>query len=152
MVDKNKQALKLACSVVAFFAVLPLLLSSLNHFSNPYLFLQNILEYEILSFSFATVASAVLPGIQIVLAIACLVEARSVLPLVATSILYFVFAEVQASALARDLPISCGCFGAESGQVSVLTVLEVFALGLVCATIAVVRSRVIHHFEESEKL
>ena len=42
--------------------------------------------------------------------------------------------------------------GAESGQVSVLTVLEVFALGLVCATIAVVRSRVIHHFEESEKL
>jgi len=90
--------------------------SATAHLANPYYFLSTVYQYELTSVPVGAFVASVLPFLEFLLA-ACLLSGtctRATWLLSSTLLLCFV--GVQSSALARDLRISCGCFGPEESQ------------------------------------
>lgn len=82
-----------------------------GHFGNPYFFLRTIYDYQLLSPRIGEGLAAILPSIEIAVAI-CLVTSlwRTSASLLAAGMLTS-FVAVQFVAWIRGLEISCGCFG-----------------------------------------
>lgn len=87
-----------------------LLLSSLEHLSNPFRFLDGVMAYKLISFRAARIVAAILPAISLVTGLSLLTKSLRMGGMFMTMVLGLVFAIVQGTALARDLTISCGCF------------------------------------------
>ena len=90
--------------------------SAAAHLANPYYFLSTVYQYELTSAPVGAVIASVMPFLELMLA-ACLLSGACPQPTWwLSSLLLLCFVGVQASALVRDLRISCGCFGPEVSQ------------------------------------
>ena len=90
--------------------------SAAAHLANPYYFLSTVYQYELTSAPVGAVVASVMPFLELFLA-ACLLSGACPQPTwMLSSLLLLMFVGVQASALVRDLRISCGCFGPEVSQ------------------------------------
>jgi putative oxidoreductase len=90
--------------------------SAAAHLGNPYYFLSTVYQYELTSAAVGAVIASFLPFLELMLA-ACLLSGSCVRPAwLLSSLLLLTFVGAQTSALARDLRISCGCFGPEVSQ------------------------------------
>ncbi len=90
--------------------------SAAAHLANPYYFLSTVYQYELTSAPVGAVVASALPFLELLLA-ACLLGGACLQGTwLLSSLLLLLFVSVQVSALARDLRISCGCFGPESSQ------------------------------------
>jgi hypothetical protein len=96
---------------------LPLLVSALRHWENPFAFLSTIYSYRIVGSETGRVLSLVLPVVQMVLATAILffAELRSRAFLMSAG-LFALFSVVQIYTVRRGLNISCGCFGNDNNN------------------------------------
>ncbi|MEQ8820008.1 MAG: MauE/DoxX family redox-associated membrane protein [Sumerlaeia bacterium] len=100
---------------------------------NPYLFLDDVIQYRLVGFGVALLIATILPVMEISLAAA--IGTRFCLPFAAglSSLLLTVFLVAQSSAVIRQLDISCGCFsssigGQGGGVVDYFTLLRTGAL------------------------
>jgi putative oxidoreductase len=87
----------------------------------------------------SAVLAATLPAIEIVVGLGLLVMPRSwrAAAGLGVALLMALFTIAAVSAVARGIDISCGCFGAESGRINVLTIARDLAL-LAAACLVVV--------------
>ena len=121
-----------------------MIVSSLYHLSNPYFFLESILNYQLLPswprhlswlvasfFMFATLIS----GLSIMLN-----QFRPAVFWFGTT-LFFVFSAAQVWALSLDKDIACGCFGPSSHPIGVGSVSFAIALTLACLYLAIFDSK-----------
>ena len=90
--------------------------SALAHINNPYYFLASVYKYELVSPAAAELLAMMLPFVVLVTAV-CLISRIYLLGALSMSIVILsVFFFAQVSAIARELPIACGCFGPASEQ------------------------------------
>lgn len=93
-----------------------LLWSSLSKIRQPYGFLGNVYEYELVGAKLGMLVAMTLPWLELVLGL-CLISDLFVNgALLGGVILMVVFSFAQASALWRGLPITCGCFNPSSTE------------------------------------
>lgn len=107
---------KAVVHLLALATSVPLAMAGYYHLDNQFAFLSVIYSYRLVDEMTGVLLAAVLPLLHISIAIALLFDFRHRRPafLVAAG-LYFVFAVAQASAWARGLDISCGCFWSSEG-------------------------------------
>ena len=106
--------------------------------AEPAAFAVEIHNYQLFP-ALAPLLAATLPAIELSLGAALLVGPRPWLRAgaFASAALLLVFTVAVGSAVARGINISCGCFGAGSGPVTLLTVLRDVAL--LAASVAILR-------------
>jgi len=104
--------------------------------NDPTAFATEIHNYQLLP-SLSPYMAATLPAIEIVLGAALIGGPRdwARAGALATGALMLVFTVAVASVVWRGINISCGCFGAGSGPVTMLTVLRDVALLAACGAI-----------------
>ncbi|APR86639.1 methylamine utilization protein MauE, putative [Minicystis rosea] len=87
--------------------------------------------------SLAAPMAATLPTIELVLGLALIAGPRAWVrgSALATGALMLVFTVAVGSVVVRGINISCGCFGAGSGTVTMMTVLRDVALVAACAAV-----------------
>ena len=90
--------------------VVLLLMSSLEHLTNPFRFLDGIMAYQLVSFSAAKWVAMILPGVALMAALSMCSQTLRPAALVITAFLGLLFLTVQSTAIVRDLTVSCGCF------------------------------------------
>lgn len=111
-------ARSMAIHAIAILVALPLLVSGIQHLNNPFAFLATIYAYRILPEFPGSILAFALPAFQIALAIAMLFDFKNRKPLFGMcGGLFLIFTGAQASAWARGLDISCGCFGVREDQI-----------------------------------
>jgi hypothetical protein len=92
--------------------------SALRHMDNSYFFLSSIYSYQIFGPWTGVVIASIVPCLQLTLAILVLFDTRAERWAFGISVcLFALFVAIQVSALKRELPISCGCFGNEERQI-----------------------------------
>lgn len=103
---------------------------------DPAAFAQEIHNYQILP-ELAPLGAATMPAIEIVLGGALCAAPRAWVRASAlgTGALMVMFTAAVSLVLARGINISCGCFGAGSGPITMLTVVRDVALCAACAVI-----------------
>ncbi|MFT5232466.1 MAG: putative membrane protein YphA (DoxX/SURF4 family) [Candidatus Krumholzibacteriia bacterium] len=90
--------------------------ASLDKLVNPTAFAESIHHYRIVPYSLLHLAALLLPMVEFVLGIALITGIwRRGASLIAT-VLMVVFMVAIASALSRNLDISCGCFNTDAGH------------------------------------
>ena len=118
--------------------ILPLVFwfSGITHLNNVFAFTISIANYQVFtSFWMVALAAAVVPMLLVVLATLIAFRVMFTAALTMSSFLMGVFVLLQFSAMARGLTIDCGCFGAVSHDVGVLSVLmagSLFTLSTGC--------------------
>lgn len=90
--------------------ILVLIRSATAHSGNSFYFLSSVYSYQIVSESLGIIVAAVLPSVQISIAICLILRWRLRSTYCFLAFLFVVFIAVQSSAISRDLHISCGCF------------------------------------------
>lgn len=121
-------------SVLLSICAVLLLLSSLEHLSNPFRFLDGVMAYQLVSFPVAQGVSALLPAVSLVAGLSLLTATLRPGGLALTAVLGLLFTAVQTTALVRDLTISCGCFDPfRSETISVASLL--FPVTLMCIAV-----------------
>lgn len=128
--------------------------SSAAHLANPYYFLSSVYQYELVGVQAGRIVAMTLPFLQLVLAVCLIGRVFAGGALLVSSLLLATFAGVQASAIVRDLGISCGCFGASSssatiGTSSISTVLLLWLLATVCCACHVALQRAVPAEDEA---
>lgn len=105
---------------------------------DPAAFATDIANYQLLP-QYAALLAAMLPAVEILAGLALIAGPASWRRSAAAAIalMMVVFTVAAASALARGIDISCGCFGGESGRVDGLTIVRDVVL-LAAAIAAVV--------------
>jgi methylamine utilization protein MauE len=88
-----------------------LLLSGVTKLNAPSELLTNILAYDLVRGSFATLVTAILPAIEVLVGGCLLVDARTSGALLIAALLGLAYSVAQISVLLRELTIPCGCFG-----------------------------------------
>ncbi|GAB5443099.1 MAG: hypothetical protein Fues2KO_34480 [Fuerstiella sp.] len=96
---------------VSLLIAIVLLRSATHHFTNPYAFLISIYKYELVNPRVGEVVAITLPALQSLVAIGLLSRVAVSASLMLSTTLMTMFTAVQATALAKGLDISCGCFG-----------------------------------------
>lgn len=111
------------------------ILSSLPKLRQPYAFLANVFEYELVGPRTGVVVATVLPWIELTLGVCLLGGVLTAGAFLTSAVLGAVFVFVQASALYRGLAISCGCFHSSDGggMVSYLTLTRAVLVMLAAA-------------------
>lgn len=104
--------------------------------ADPSAFATEIHNYQLLP-QFAAFGAATLPAIEIVLGVALVAGTRPWVRggALATGALMLVFTIAVSTVVARGINISCGCFGAGSGPVTMLTILRDLALLAACGAL-----------------
>ena len=94
-------------------------------FSDPTSFALEIHNYQLLP-DLAPLLAATLPAVEVVLGLALVAGPRAWVRAgaLASTLVLLVFTLAVASVVARGVNIDCGCFGEESGPVTMLTVLR----------------------------
>jgi hypothetical protein len=110
---------------------LPLLVSGIIHFNNPYAFMETIYGYRLVPESIGPFLAAILPSFLIAISIAIMFDFnnRKILFFICC-ILFICFIFAQASAWIRGLNISCGCFGTGDGMKIGFKTLAIPLIGL----------------------
>lgn len=97
-----------------------LLRSAIAHLNNPYRFLATILSYQLVSRVAAEVLAAVLPFVDLVIAICLISTTYRRSGFLAGSVLFLIYSAAQSSVYFRGMKVDCGCFGlSSSGSVNV---------------------------------
>jgi putative oxidoreductase len=109
----NKQkCFYVTARLFAFVLATVLLRSAVSHAGNSYYFLSTVYSYKMVGIGFGRVVAAILPTIQMTLAICFLLAWWPRSTFLVSGVLFCGFCIAQISALQRGLNISCGCFGA----------------------------------------
>ena len=109
--------------------------SSLPKIRQPYDFLSNVYEYELVGAKLGMLTAMVLPWLELLLGICLLGGICAGDALLASTTLAAVFVFAQASALYRGLEISCGCFSTSgSGFVNYATLIRTCLILLAAVT------------------
>lgn len=95
--------LRLFVGIVLVYAAVPKILHPLE-------FLEIVYGYDIVGTVGGTPVALVIPFLELLLGISLILNYNPNAVLGATTVLFGIFALVLASALVRDLDISCGCF------------------------------------------
>lgn len=96
----------------------PLIVSGLVHFSNPYLFLESVLRYELLPSSIAPAFAALIMCVCLCTGLSLVFDWFRQGALAIAMALFTIFAVGQTVVMLRGLTVMCGCFGTFSHQVS----------------------------------
>jgi len=112
-VQKQRRPVKIVLQYVGCIVVAVVWLqSSSAHLANSFYFLSSVYQYELVGSAVGKLTAMVLPILQLLLAV-CLVGRLFVDgALLLSTALLTLFLAVQVSAFARDINVSCGCFGA----------------------------------------
>ena len=114
----------LACLAVLRLGLgLVLVIAGLAKMRNPFLFLSEIYDYELVGPGVGVAVASVLPAIEVV--VGCCLLFGVMLPgaFATCSVLAVIFICAAASALARELRVTCGCFsGYAQGKIGYDTV------------------------------
>ncbi len=121
--------------VVELTIACSLLFTGLVHIGNSYFFLSSILGYRIVPVFVAKQLALALPLLHVLVALLIVAGSWRLSALWIATGLFFVYGTAQITVLARGLQIDCGCFGIDSGQVGIASILKVFTL---CASSLVV--------------
>ncbi|TWU40820.1 MauE/DoxX family redox-associated membrane protein [Novipirellula artificiosorum] len=117
--------------ILAVLLAVPLLVSAFIHLTQPYLFLDHLLRYEILAGHWAGLVVICLPPFQILLAMSLLGESPHRISLLLTGALYMAFASAQGYALWANTAVHCGCFGSGGSPISLSSVVSVLFAAVV---------------------
>ncbi len=99
-----------------------LIVSASLHLTNPILFFEDLMGYEIVGQSTAMWLTLIMPPVMFVCGMAIINRLASKSVLIATSLLLLAFVFSQSVAFVRGLKINCGCFGAGSHEVGWLSI------------------------------
>jgi dolichol-phosphate mannosyltransferase len=106
--------IRLAC---AWYCAVVLWISGAQHLANKYYFFGTILDYQLVTPTFAALTASVLPLLHLMLAALLIAPGvRSKTPFLSVALLALVFIAVQATVLVRGISVDCGCFGAMSNR------------------------------------
>ena len=97
-------------------------LSSVEHFCTPFRFLDSVLSYQFGNGVLAVLVAVLLPSLQACFACLVIANKSKRFAFLGLGALLSIYSIAQLSALARDLDISCGCFGSLSEGLSWTTV------------------------------
>ena len=97
--------------IICWTIGMPLIISAIPHWGNPYFFLGSIYAYQMVSPGIGQMVAMVFPLLQMITAICLLGRFFIDEASVAATLLFLGFATVQTTAVIRGLDISCGCFG-----------------------------------------
>ena len=110
--------------------------SSLPKLQQPYDFLSTVYGYELVGPKLGLAAAVMLPWLEFLLGMCLITGLFLDGALLLTALLAVVFTFVQASAIARGLDITCGCFSSLGGEPIGSASLARAALVLLAATVA----------------
>jgi len=116
------------------------LLSALLKMRRPHDFAKRVVEYKVLQTSIAYGLGWTLIPLEALLAMALLTSNWTVVALPLAAVLLAAFLGAVALNLARGRRIPCGCFGAESEQISTRTLVRLLLLLTVALLLVVYRS------------
>jgi uncharacterized membrane protein YphA (DoxX/SURF4 family) len=110
--------------------------------ADPSTFATEIQNYQLFT-SLAPIMAASMPALEVVLGLALLAAPRpwARAGALATGGLMLVFTIAVTTVIFRGINISCGCFGADSGPITWLTVLRDLALLAACAVVYTLADR-----------
>jgi len=119
---------------------LVLVVAAIDKAADPSAFAVSITNYKLVSEGPALALATILPWIELVTGLCVLFGVLRTGGAVVASGLFAIFAALMASALARGLDISCGCFSQDPGvgTISGIRILE--NVGLLVASILIARS------------
>ena len=85
--------------------------SAFAHLKNPFLFLDTVLAYQIVSGYFAVAVASILPIVELGVSVFFFATASRAIPFWASYALFGVFLVAQSFVVANGIEIDCGCFG-----------------------------------------
>jgi putative oxidoreductase len=88
-----------------------LLLSGIQKLQQPYDFMANVYDYELLGPPWGRLVAVVLPPLEILLGMSLVTGLLWRGAMIAAALLSALFVLAQSTVLARGLVVSCGCFG-----------------------------------------
>lgn len=110
--------------------------SGLAKIRQPYDFLSNVYDYELVGAKLGLLVAVVLPWLEVLVGAALLIGLFAGGGMLGAFFLCALFVGVQSSALARGLTIACGCFSATSaGLISYTTLIRTSLLLLASGAI-----------------
>jgi hypothetical protein len=121
--------------VLQMYICISLMSSAFIHFTNPLLFYESILRYQLISVNLSAFTATLLMHLSAILGLAVLFRTFCPFVYVWTSILGFMFLLAQILSLINGNTISCGCFGASSDAIGIESIS--MALILIVASIIV---------------
>lgn len=126
---RSRQLLRVVENWISAILALVLMASSIQHINNPYAFLSSVYSYQTVGMFFGVVVAAVLPFVQLIIAMSLLSDSESRFQCFGiASLIFFIFCVMQVVAYTRGLNISCGCFGPASDEpIGVRSIILVFA-------------------------
>lgn len=119
---------------------LVLVVAAIDKAADPAAFAGSIMNYKLISAGPALAVATILPWIELVTGLCVLFGVLRTGGAVVASGLFAVFAALMASALARGLDISCGCFSQDPGVGTINAVRILENIGLLIASILIARS------------
>lgn len=125
-VKEKKMGILEWIGAIARYAIgVVLIMSGASKISYPYLFLSNVLGYQLSGFQSALIVSLILPGIELACGLCLISNVLTRGALFIAAVMFFIFSAGQFSVLIRHIAVSCGCFSAMGSQVSKWTLLRV---------------------------
>lgn len=112
----------LTAEVAGWLVAAVLAWSAVEHWRNPWTFLNSIHHYQIVAGGMAVVLAVVLPPLHLALATMIIARYGRGVALAGAAGLFLVYALAQGWALVRGLDIACGCSGSWSYPVSGWTI------------------------------
>ena len=125
---------KIAILVGQVILASALIVSSMIHLAEPYIFLESVLNYRILSGITGWLAAAFLMHFGLIAGFAIISGMFRPQIYVLTTLLFVLFAIAQFSAWGRGLEISCGCFGSTDQPIGETSIGIAIAL-LLCSVL-----------------
>lgn len=110
-VSHNSEAFTYCDAVLSWGLGAALLVGSIPHLNNPYLFLSSVYAYDLFDVRVGQFVAMFLPTLELVVAITLIAQIWSDAAHLICFALLSCFVTIQSAAYIRGLGISCGCFG-----------------------------------------
>lgn len=104
--------------LVGFLLALLLGYASIEHFRNNWYFLNSVLKYQIVGGYFAVIIAFGLPAFIYFLAALLISSVKVRFALMASLLLFSIFALAKVYVITRGVDIACGCWGYSSGRIT----------------------------------
>jgi uncharacterized membrane protein YphA (DoxX/SURF4 family) len=127
----SRKVRKILVGIVRLSLGVLFLYSSLHKIREPYSFLSSVYSFQLVGPGLGVWIAVCLPWLELMLGLCLMVGLCVGGALLGCLLLLVTFTLAQGSALSRDLPIVCGCFGGSSETVSYLTFARTVLLFLV---------------------
>ena len=112
-----------------------LLLSAFTHLNAPYLYLETILNYDLLPDGLVPTFAAFTPSLHIAIVAAITTGRFKSSGFLLSTMIFVVYFLAQTITLARGLKIGCGCFGPSNDVVGIGSISMVLSLVLLSASL-----------------